>query len=101
MSPFYAYQAILGLFLAYQAFLCLSAHQDLLMLVRPFYAYQRTRGLLCLSGLFMFISRQVAPICAYQCGKKIKSTYLETTVFSRAVCPVQVFAPAEKSDGTF
>ena len=42
----------------------------------------------------------VAPNHAYQCGKKMKSTYLETTVFSRAVCPVRVFAPAEESDGT-
>ena len=33
-------------------------------------------------------------------GKKMKSTYLKTTVFSRAVCPVWVFAPAKKSDGT-
>jgi hypothetical protein len=71
------------------------------MLVRLFYAYQRTRALLCLSGLFMLISGRVAPIRAYQCGKKMKLTYLETTVFSRAVCPVRVFAPAKKSDGTF
>jgi hypothetical protein len=58
------------------------------MLVRPFYAYQHTRALLCLSGLFMLISGRVAPIW--------KSTYLETTVSSRAVCPVRVFAPAKK-----
>ncbi len=98
MSPFYAYQAY---FYAYQAFLCLSAHQDLFMLVSPFYAYQRTRALLCLSGFFMLISGRVAPIRAYHCGKKMKSTYVETTVFSRAVCPVRVFAPAKKTDGTF
>ena len=76
IRPFYAY------FYAKQAFFCLSVHQDLFMLVRPFYAYQRTHSFLCLSGLFMLIRGRVAPNHAYQSGKKMKSTYLETTVFS-------------------
>ena len=43
----------------------------------------------------------VAPNHAYQCGKKMKSTYLETTVFLATVCPVRFFAPAKTTDGTF
>jgi hypothetical protein len=97
IRPFYAY------FYAKQAVFCLSAHQDLFMLVRPFYAYQRTRSLLCLPGLFnsLLIRGRVAPNHAYQSGKKMKSTYLETTVFLATVCPVRFFAPAKTTDGTF
>ncbi len=73
-------------FYACQAFLCLPAHTCPFMLVWPFYAYQQTS---CSNS------------CISVCEKKMKSTYLEMTVFSRAVCPVRVFAPAEKSDGTF
>ncbi len=37
----------------------------------------------------------------YQSGKKMKPTYLETTVFLATVCPVRFFAPAKTTDGTF
>jgi hypothetical protein len=46
-----------------------------------FYAYQRVE---CLS-----VGR-LAAFNAYQCGKKLKSIYLETTFFSATVCPTRV-----------
>jgi hypothetical protein len=81
LRPFYA-------FFLREAFFCSSAHQDHVMLIRPFYAYHRGYSPLCLPGIFMLISRRVAPFRAYHCGKKIKLIYLKTTLFSRAVCPV-------------
>ena len=73
------------------------------MLNRPFFAYQRTKTFLCSSGLFMHTSAhvnfyacqaflcyrgRVAPNHGYHCGKKMKSIYLEMTVFWATVCPV-------------
>jgi len=66
----------------------------------PFYAYQRTegdaaqfadkhkRGRLGLTQrpLFCLPAGEV-PFYAYHGGKKLKSSYLETTLFFRTVCP--------------
>jgi len=73
------------------------------MLNRPFFAYRRTETFLCLSGLFMLTSAHVPFYAcrAFLClsedellqimlireEKKMKSTYLETTVFFATVCP--------------
>jgi hypothetical protein len=45
--------------------------------------------------LFMISAVDDALIHAYQCGKKVKSIFLETTYFSGMVCPVGVLAPTK------
>ncbi len=82
------------------------------MLIRPFCAYRRTNTFLCLSGLFMLTSAHV-PFYACQAflclsvdellqfvliivEKKMKSTYLETTVFFKNGLSSSIFRSRQK-----
>ena len=71
--------------------LCLSVLFMLISADGPFYACQ---SILCLSGDELL---QFMPISV----KKMKSIYLETTVFSATVCPVRKIRVNPKTNGPF
>jgi hypothetical protein len=66
------------------------------MLISAIYAYQpkyknRECCFMLNSAFNAYQWDNMAAFNAYQCGKEMKSIYLETTTFLATVCPTRVF----------